>query len=320
VSADNKVLDDENNRDVIVTQGSTLRRSKRIRRILVSPQFRLAVPCLVLAFLWYIIFVIGPVFQGFAMSFQDYIVLDPAASSFVGFDNFVTLFTYDRFWTSVLNTVAYTTLRYVAQVPAAVLIAWCISTIVRGRSFYLFVVFLPVVVSLVAISLLFRSLMNPDFGLFNTVLRGVGLPTSKWIFGEESAVASVALVDVWKSLGFFVVLLTAAMLSVSHDQQDAARVDGAGSWHVFYYITLPSILPTLALVSVFTVHNGLEVYVSPTVMGPGPGTSTLMLNQLIVDTAFDSFNLSLATAASFVLFVFVLILTVVQLRLLRVKA
>jgi len=315
-----RLIADKKGPDVIVTQGSTPRGSRRIRRLLSSPQFRLGAPCLVLAFLWYTVFVIGPVFQGLGMSFQDYIVLDPAASSFVGFDNFVTLFTYDRFWTSVLNTVVYTALRFAAQVPAAVFIAWCISTIVRGRSIYLFVVFLPVVVSLVGISLLFRSLMNPDFGLFNTVLRRLSLPTSEWIFGEESAVASVALVDVWKSLGFFVVLLTAAMLSVSRDQQDAARVDGAGSWRVFYHITVPSILPTLALVSVFTVHNGLEVYVSPTVLGPGPGTSTLMLNQLIVDTAFESFNMSLATAASFVLFLFVLILTVVQLRLLRVKA
>lgn len=289
-------------------------------KILSRPQFKVGLVSLAVALAWYVVFVFRPVIQGFWISFQEYVVLDPGSSRFVGLTNFISLVTYDRFWISVGNTLAYTGLVYLLSVPVSLLMAWCITSVHRGRRFYEFVVFLPVVVSLVAMSMLFRMLMNPDFGIFNTVLGIMRLPTSQWIFGEESALFSVVLVDVWKGLGFYVVLLTGAMLAVPIDQQDAARVDGAGAGRVFWHVTMPSIMPTLALVSVFTVHNGLQVYVSPTVLGPGPGTSTLMLNEFIVDTAFVSFDMSLATAASMILFVFVLILTVLQLRILRSKA
>jgi ABC-type sugar transport system permease subunit len=211
-------------------------------------------------------------------------------------------------------------LLYVISLPISLFISWCLANVARGMRFYHFVVFLPVVVSLVAISMLFRMIMNPDTGTLNRILGAVSLPTSDWIFGSGSALFSVVLVDVWKSLGFYVVLLTAAMLAVSPELQDAAKVDGAGGWAVFRHVTVPAIMPTLALVSIFTVFSSLQVYVTPTVLGPGPGTSTLMFNEFIVGEAFESFNMSSATAASVVLFVFMLILTLIQLRLLRSRS
>jgi ABC-type sugar transport system permease subunit len=301
-------------------QPVSARRPSGMARARHRPQFWLGSISLLIAAAWYAIFVFRPAIRGFIMSALDYVVLDPGSSRFVGLHNFELLFGSQRFLTAALNTVLYTVLVYVFSVPISLLMAWCITNVVRGRRFYEFVVFLPVVVSLVAVSMLFRMLMNPDFGLFNTILYDLYLPTSKWIFGADSALYSVVLVDIWKGLGFYVILLTGAMLAVPADQQDAARVDGAGPWRVFRHVTIPSIMPTLALVSVFTVYNGLQVYVTPTVLGPGPGNSTLMVNQYIVDTAFLSFNLSLASAASVVLFVFVLILTVVQLRILRPRS
>jgi ABC-type sugar transport system permease subunit len=88
---------------------------------------------------------------------------------------------------------------------------------------------------------------------------------------------------------------------------------------VFRNVTVPSIMPTLSLVSIFTVFNGLQVYVTPTVLGPGPGTSTLMINEFIIEEAFTSFSMSTATAASVVLFMFMLVLTLIQLRILRTR-
>lgn len=292
----------------------------RVRRATSRPQFWFGLVVLLVAFAWYAIFVYRPLIRGLYMSLEHYKVLHPADSTWAGLANFRSLFTYDRFWIAVENTLTYTALLYVISIPAALLVSWCISNVRRGRRFYEFVVFLPVVVSLVAIAMLFRMLMNPDFGVFNSVLGALHLPTSHWIFSPDSALPSVVLVDVWKGLGFYVVLLTSAMLAVPAELNDAAKVDGAGPWGVFRRVTLPSIMPTLALVSIFTIYSGLQVYVSPTVLGPGPGTSTLMLNEFIVDEAFTSFNLSMATAASTVLFVFVLILTIIQLRVLRSRS
>ena len=296
------------------------RRPGALSRAVHRPQFWLGLISLLVAAAWYAVFVFRPVIRGFIMSVQDFSVLHPSDSPFVGLANFRLLLSSERFWTAFGHTLVYTALIYVFAVPISLLISWCISNVVHGRRFYEFVVFLPVVVSLVAVSMLFRMLMNPDFGLFNTILYNLYLPTSKWIFGADSALPSVVLVDIWKGVGFYVVLLTGAMLAVPADQQDSAKVDGAGPWRVFRHVTVPSIMPTLALVSVFTVYNGLQVYVTPTVLGPGPGTSTLMINEYIVNTAFTSFNLSLASAASVILFVFVLILTVIQLRVLRPRS
>lgn len=298
---------------------SQMRRPGTLRRVLHRPQFWLGSITLVIAFGWYGVFVFHPMIQSFWISLQNYRVLDPDSSVFVGLENFRLLFTYDRFWVAVRNTLIYTVLIYIFSIPISLLLSYSLATVKRGRRFYEFVVFLPVVVSLVAVAMLFRMIMNPDTGTFNRVLSSVGLPMSDWIFGTGSALFSVVLVDVWKSLGFYVVLLTAAMLAVSPELQDAARVDGAGEWSVFRNVTIPSIMPTLSLVSIFTVFNGLQVYVTPTVLGPGPGTSTLMINEFIIDEAFTSFSMSSATAASVVLFMFMLVLTLVQLRILRTR-
>lgn len=296
------------------------RRPHPVHRTLQRPQFWLGGIALLIAFGWYGVFVFEPMIRSFIMSLENYRVLNPSASTFVGWSNFTSLFTYDRFWVAVRNTLLYTVTMYVFSVPISLLLSWCLSSVSKGRRAYQFIVFLPVVVSLVAVSMLFRMIMNPETGSLNRILSTLHLPTSQWIFGSGSALYAVVLVDVWKSLGFYVVLLTAAMLAVSPELQDAARVDGAGGWRVFRHVTVPAIMPTLSLVSIFTVFNGLQVYVTPTVLGPGPGTSTLMINEFIVEEAFTSFDISGAATASVVLFVFMLVLTLLQLRLLRARS
>ena len=287
-------------------------------RALRRPQTHFALVVLVPCFAFYIYFVYRPIVFGLWLSLYHYGLLNPShTSTFAGLGNFDSLFTYDRFWTAMRNTLIYTVLVYALTIPTALLLAWCISTIKRGRRLYEFVVFLPVVVSLVAIALLFRMLMDPQVGGLNMILHTLGLPTSQWIFGSDTALYSVILVDYWKGFGFYVILLLGGMLAVPEVLYDAAKVDGASHWRLFWHITLPGIMPIVLFVSIIAAINGLQVYVTPTVLGPGPGTSTLVLNQFIVATAFTEFNIGLATAASAVLFAIVLVLTLVQLRILR---
>ena len=283
------------------------------------PQFWVGLVTLLMTFGWYAAFVYEPMLQSFRMSLQDVNITKPDLSKFIGLDNYWSLFSFDRFHVTALNTVVYAISFYLLTIVLALLVAWCLANVLVGRRTYQFVIFLPVVVSLVAVSMLFRMIMNPDTGTLNRALHAVGLPGTQWIFGSDSALMSVVLVDVWKQLGFFVVLLTAAMLAVSQELLDQAKVDGAGSWRVFRYVTVPAIMPTIALVSIFAVFHGMQVYVTPTVLGPGPGTSTLMFNQFIVDEAFTSFDIGGATAASVVLFGVMLVLTLIQLRVLRSK-
>jgi ABC-type sugar transport system permease subunit len=302
-----------------MTTAASRGRIGAVRKTLRRPQFWVGGVVLLITFGWYGVFVFAPMLKTLVMSFQRYRVLNPAASPFVGFANFTNLFYYDRFWIAVGNTALYTVLLYIFSLPLALGLSWCLAKVTHGRRVYQFIVFLPVVVSLVAISMLFRMIMNPDTGTLNRILHALNLPGSAWIYGSDSALYSVVLVDVWKSLGFYVLLLTAAILAVPRELEEAARIDGAGGWATFRHVTLPSIMPTLSAVSVITVLNGMQVYVTPTVLGPGPGNSTLMINQFIVGEAFTSFNFSNAAAVSVLLFLLMLLVTVIQLRLLRTR-
>jgi ABC-type sugar transport system permease subunit len=163
-------------------------------------------------------------------------------------------------------------------------------------------------------------IMSPGTGTLNRIATWLHLPTSQWINGSDSALYSVLMVDVWKTFGFYVVLLTAAMLAVRVDLEDAAKVDGAGRWRVFIHVTLPSIAPTLALVSILIILHGLQAYVVPTVLGPGPGDSTLMMTEFIISDAFRAFNLGGAAAAATVLGALLVVVTLVQLRLGRSRS
>jgi ABC-type sugar transport system permease subunit len=255
--------------------------------------------------------------MGFQLSVLKYNLLAPETSEFIGLRNFANVLAYDRFWIALKNTVTYCALQYFLAMPLALLVAWCIVSVRRARPFYQFVIFLPVVVSLVAISMLFKMLMDPQFGTFNQVLRLFGLPTSQWTASSGTALISIVLVDVWKGLGFSVILLSTAMLAVPETFYDAAKVDGANGWQMFRHVTLPLIANSFAMVSVLSVLGGLQVYVMPVILGPGPGTSTLVINQLIIDEAFRAWRFGFATAASLLMFVLILVLTVIQLRVLQ---
>lgn len=289
----------------------------RMRQVLGRPQFWFGLIVLVPWMLWYIIFLYRPILLGFWMSVLKYDLLEPAQSVFVGLKNFQALFAYNRFWIALRNSFTYAILNYVMGLPTALIISWCLVSVKRGRRVYEFVAFLPVVVSGVAISILFRMLMDPQMGTFNQILRALRLPTSQWINSSDTAMLSIALVDTWKGLGFNVVLLSTAMLNVPQEVCDAARVDGAVGWRLFRHVTLPLIANTLALISVLALMGGLQVYVSVTVLGPGPGTSTLVVNELIVGEAFTSWRFGFAAAGALVMFAIILVITIIQLRVLQ---
>ncbi|MHB0859440.1 MAG: carbohydrate ABC transporter permease [Anaerolineae bacterium] len=295
------------------------RLSVRFTALLHHPQFWFGLAMLVPWFIWYAIFLYRPIIQGFWWSFLKYDLLRPSESTFVGLKNFQNVFANARFWIALKNTFTYAVLTYALRIALALFISWFLVIVRRGQKLYQFIVFLPVVVSMVAISMLFKMLMDPQFGTLNQMLRALGLPTSQWIASSDTALISIILVDVWKGLGFSVILLMTAMLNVPETLYDAAKVDGATGWRLFRYLTLPLIAHTLAMVSVLQVIGGLQVYVSVAVLGPGPGTSTLVINQMIVTEAFQQWRFGFATATSLVMFAIILVLTVLQLRVFQPK-
>lgn len=290
--------------------------------VLARPQVHFGAIVLVPTLIWYAIVVVSPVVQTIRISLLNYRLLDPGHSSFVGLQNFATLITSPRFGLAVGNTLAWALFAFVFIVPISLLLAWCLVSVGRGRTVYQAVVFLPVVVSLVAVATLFRILMDPEVGLLNAILRGLGLPESRWLSSSDTALPVLAAISAWKSLGIYVVILVAGMLNIPAELYDAARVDGASAWQTFRRITLPLLGNVLALVTVLLTIGSLQEFTLPTVIygsagAAGPGESTFLYNQLIYDEAFTNVRFGTASAGALLQFAVILIFSLVWMRLLR---
>jgi ABC-type sugar transport system permease subunit len=291
-----------------------------VRRTLRRPQFWCGALILVPIFAWYVAFAYFPIARGLWLAVVDYDFLTRTNSGFVGLENFRKLFLNPLLVVALRNTAVLAAVQFLVMIPLGLLVATCLVNVKRWMRIYQAAIFLPVVVSLVAISLLFRFLMDPDVGIFNTLLSALGLPTSKWLSSPDSALLTLAGIDVWKGLGFTTVLLTAGMLNIPAELYDAARVDGVNEWQRFRYMTLPLLAHTLVLVMVLYAISSLQVYTSVYIMtGGGPGNATYVLNLLIVQEAFNNFRFGVAAAAACIQLVVIFAITVIQLRLISPK-
>lgn len=291
---------------------------ERAPRYLRKPQLWFGLLVLLPILAWYALFSFRPVAMSFRMALIDYKLLDPVSSPWVGLTHFRTLFTtYDLFWTAVGNTLLYALFINLGTIPLALVFAYCLAGVAWGRNWYQWALFVPVVVSMAAISLLFRYMMD-QAGVLNHLLRAVGLPPSKWLASPGSALPSIALVALWKSLGGNIVILTAALMSIPVELYDAAKVDGANAWQIFWRVTMPLLGHTLKLVMILVTIGSLQAYTSAIMLtGGGPARATYMISQFVVEEAFSSFRFGLASAAAFALFGVIFTITLVQLRLTR---
>lgn len=300
------------------SRGSTAGWSAATRKIVRRPQFWFGLAVLVPTFIWYALFAYFPILRGLWLAFFNYDFLSRRAGEFLGLANFDKLFLNPLLFIALRNTLVLAGLQFVALLPLALLIATCLTNVRYGREIYQGVIFLPVVVSLVAIALLFLMLMDPQTGTFNGILAALGLPPSQWLSSSSSALAVMAGINVWKGLGFYVLLLTAGMMNIPNDIHDAARVDGANSWQHFWSVTLPLLGGTLVLVLVLLAIGTLQEYAGVVVLtNGGPDNATYVLNLLIVQEAFNNMRFGTAAAASVIEFILVFIISIAQLRLFR---
>lgn len=293
---------------------------EQLRKALTRPQFRFGVGVLLPIVAWYVLFSFRPVVQGLRMALIDYNLLNPDASQFVGLEHFRTILTgYELFWIAARNTLVFAAMLSAAMLPLALLLAYCLATVRRGRAFYQWALFVPVVVSMAAMALLWRFLMNPT-GILNSILVAVGLGPSGWLTSPKTALPSLALIELWKALGGNVVILTAGLLAIPVEFYDAARVDGAGAWQTFWRVTLPLLGHTLKLVAVLILIGSLQTYTSAVILtGGGPARATYMISQFVVSEALVNFRFGLAAAAASLLFALIFGATLAQLRLMRAR-
>ena len=296
----------------------TVRSGYRIGKVLRRPQFWFGLLVLVPTFIWYTAFGYFPILRGLFLAVVNYDPVSRELHGFAGLDNFTNLLLNPLIFIALQNTLLLAVIQFVCLLPLGMVLATCLVNVRWGRSIYQPVLFLPVVVSILAISLLFLMLMDPQTGTFNTVLDSLGLPTSQWLSSPFSALPTVAGVLIWKGLGFYVLLLTAGMMNIPLEIHDAARGDGVNEWQRFWYITIPLMAHTLILVGVILAINSLQEYTSVVILtNGGPGNATYVLNLLIVQEAFSNMRFGVAAAAAAIEFALVFVISIAQIRLFR---
>ena len=260
-----------------------------------------------------VLFVLGPMVAAAWISLTEWNLLSPA--KWVGLDNYAALLsdpeTAEVFLHTVYYIVGYLPLVYIGGLA----IALALNTALRGRTLLRGVYFLPVITSWIVVALVWRWLLNPVNGVVNTVLGFFGVDGPGWWSDPAWAMPSIILASAWKDLGFVMVILLAGLQAIDPELVDAARVDGAGWWRRLFSITLPLLSPATFFVIVISLINGFQVFDQVYAMtGGGPGGATQVVVQQIYDLTFRYGKAGEASALSWMLFVVILAVTVVQIR------
>jgi sn-glycerol 3-phosphate transport system permease protein len=234
---------------------------------------------------------------------------------FVGTENYQELFASKDFHQVLGNTFLYTLITVVFTIVLAVVIAAWLSGSKNKKlnEFCQTAMFTPHIISMVSVATLFTWMMDTKNGLFNTVLTWLGLPAGTWLSRPETALWSVALVSIWKSLGYYVLLIMAAIQNISPSVYEAAELDDTPAVRKFWKITLPMISPTILFVTVVATISSFRVFDSVSVMtGGGPLNSTNTLVYFIYQYAFSYGKPGLACAAGVILLIFISLITALQ--------
>lgn len=283
------------------------------------PVWRQALPYLLIApsLAVFLLFEIYPIFYSLYLSFTKWNLISPT-KTWVGLANYQDLLTSAEFHRSLINTLLYTAGRVIFSLAIALAMALLVNSQKRWASWVQAAIFSPHVISMVSVSLLWLWLMDPTHGLLNYLLGLVGIPPLKWLGASSTALLSLIIVAVWKVIGYDMLIFLAGLQSIPAELQEAAKIDGAGPFRRFWSITLPLLSPTLFFLSVTSVITSFQVFDIVRVMtGGGPGDSTNVLVYYIYQYGFRYFKIGHSSAASIVLLVLVLGLTLLQFRFLE---
>jgi sn-glycerol 3-phosphate transport system permease protein len=262
-----------------------------------------------------LLFTIYPLLFNFFLSGLKWDLLS-GSRRFVGIANFSRLLGNQAFLAVLANTALYMAAVVAASISLALLLAVALKENTRLNAFAQSAIFTPHIVSLVSVSILWMWIMEPEYGLLNFILGALGLPSSRWLESPDSALLSLMIVGVWKTVGYNTLVLLAGIQSIPPSVYEAARLDKAGRGSTFFRITLPLLSPSLFFIVIVNVAAGFQVFDSVHVMTQGgPMNSTNLLVHWIYQTGFEYYRIGEAAAGSIFLFLIVALATALNFRL-----
>ncbi|MCX5599511.1 sugar ABC transporter permease [Streptomyces phaeochromogenes] len=302
-------------RDIEGTQPKPRTREKRERDGGGRGDGALAALFIAPAMLGFLVFLLWPTLRGIYLSFTRFNLLTPA--EWVGLDNYVRMVKDPIFWDSLTVTVEYVFINIGIQTVSALAIAVLLqrltqSAILRG------VVLTPYLMSNVVAGIVWLWMLDTQLGIGNEIIAGLGFDRIPFLADETWAIPTIAVINVWRHVGYTALLLFAGLQAIPSDMYEAAKVDGASEWRMFWRITMPLLRPVLAVVLIMTVIGSFQVFdtVAVTTAG-GPANATNVLQYYIYGAAFGRFQFGYASAMSVALLVVLSAITFVQYRLTR---
>jgi multiple sugar transport system permease protein len=270
------------------------------------------------------LFFFVPVALAFALSLTDfdlYALADLGNLRFVGLGNYAELFRTPLFWKALGNTFYFV----IVGVPLSIGLSLGAALLLNGglrslAGLFRTALFAPVVTTLVAVAVIWRYLLHTRYGMINYGLAQLGIEPIDWLGDPRWSMPAIILLAVWKNFGYNMVILLAGLQTIPADLYEAATIDGASAWQRFRHVTIPSLAPMLLLVSILTMAGYFQLFAEPYVMTQGgPVESTVSVLYFMYEQGFKWWNLGVASAVAFVLFVLMFVITMIQFRIARVR-
>jgi len=267
----------------------------------------------------FIIFFALPAVRGLSISFTNWNLLTPAEN--VGFQNYQRLFNDPSFWNSVQVTVKYVAFNIPLQIILAMGLAVFMDRVFQKSAWLRSIIVIPWLLPGVVVALLWMWMLDNRLGIINEILNGLGLPSQPFLGSVDQVIPSIALINIWRYMGYTSILLFAGLKTIPQQLYDAASIDGASGVRQFWSVTLPLLRPVLAFVLITHIIGSFQIFDTIAVTtGGGPVKASQVLYWYIYEFAFVRFNMGYATAIATVLFVVLVGITLIQMRFFRANS
>lgn len=263
--------------------------------------------------LGYCIFSLVPMVLAIVMAFMHIRGYSFDGATFVGLDNFMDVLTDSLFWKSIVNTL-YMSLSTFINILLALFVAFLLTKNIKGKKVFRTIYFIPYVCSVVAITLMWQWIFNYNYGIVNRLITAAGGEAINWLGDSRYFVPTLLIISVWSGTGYGIILYGAALTNVNSSLYEAAKVDGANSFKSFIHITVPAISPTTFYLLITGIIGALQEFARPQILSSsgGPDNSGITVVFYLFRRAFSYYEMGPASAAAWILALFIVLLTVIN--------
>ena len=260
--------------------------------------------------------VIFPLFYSLVLSFTDTNLRARGMGTFIGLENYITALTDEYFLKSIVTTLQYTVVSVITELCVGYMIAGLLNKVKKGRDYFFSIIIIPMMISCVAVGMIWRLLLHPELGIVNYLIELLGGTGRAWYGDAKYALGTLIFIDVWQETPYMTLLILAGLVSLPKDPYEAARIEGANVFQTFQKITLPLMKPTLIVATLLRAIGALKTYdLVYVITKGGPGTSTEVMTYNIYKQAYQYLNTGRAAAMSYILLAIILVISIFFVRI-----